>query len=123
MDNEQLAAQISEVSTLMAERLNVRGASLERQVRKAGRMLPRRLRAEATYLAHAATLAGNPKLMRMIDLPKAEQAHLAVSTWLKSVDPAARRWTRILNVLAVVMFNILLLGGVLIWWLWYQGMI
>lgn len=121
MDNDQFAAQIAEVSTLLSERLKVHGATLDRQVKKAGRMLPRKIRAEATYLAHAASLAENPKLMRMIDLPKVDRAHLTVTTWLNTIDPSERLWTRALNILAIIMFNILLLGGVVIWWLWYQG--
>ncbi|MCX7301105.1 MAG: hypothetical protein NTX73_12175 [Rhodobacterales bacterium] len=121
MDNDQFAAQISEVSTLLSEKLKVHEATLDRQVDKAGRMLPRKVRAEAIYLAHAASLAENPKLMRMIDLPKVDKAHLAVTTWLRTIDPLERRWTRALNFLAVIMFNILLIGGVVIWWLWYQG--
>ncbi|MDG1116837.1 MAG: hypothetical protein P8N72_06895 [Flavimaricola sp.] len=51
MDQDELTQQIEEVRGLMAERLRLRGATLEDQVRRAKRLLPRTLVREAQYLA------------------------------------------------------------------------
>ena len=123
MENEHFAAQVTEISRLLEERLRVRGRTLDRQLRKAGRTLPRAVRREAEYIAHAAGLAQNPKLMRMIDGAKADHAHAAVVGWLKTVDPKARARGRWLNLAAVIGFNLLLLGGLLVWFLVWRGIV
>jgi hypothetical protein len=123
MDQDRFAMQVAEIRTLLEERLKIRGRSLDRQVKKAGRLLPRKVRQQARYLAQAETLAQNPKLLRMIDWPKAETAHADVVAWLSAIDPSERRWTRIINMLALIAFNLLLLGGLLVWFLLWRGIV
>lgn len=55
------------VSALLHERLGLRGATLQEQLRKGGRRLPRRVRDAAEGLAAAAVKAENPKLLAQID--------------------------------------------------------
>jgi hypothetical protein len=75
MLNDAPKAQVDEVRKLMETRLRVRGKTLDQQVRKAGRLLPRAERREATYLAQAATVLDHPKLSRMVDPMKVAAAH------------------------------------------------
>ena len=65
---------VNEVRDGLQGKLHVRGRSLDAQIRKAGRRLPRRVRQDATYLAQGVALMENPKLARMIDIGKAASA-------------------------------------------------
>ena len=64
MDSARLQQMSDEVARLMAERLRLRGQTLPQLTRAAGRLLPRRLRAEARRLIEAQALAAHPKLSR-----------------------------------------------------------
>lgn len=88
----------------METRLRVRGKTLEAQVRKAGRLLPRGLRRDATYLAQAATVMDHPKLARMVDEVKARAAHAKLVQFLKTVDPKDRAKGRLLGWLGSIAF-------------------
>ncbi len=90
MTGDLLDNQVAEVRKLMETRLRVRGKTLDLQVRKAGRRLPRNLRRDATYLAQAATVMHHPKLNRMIDADKATKAHGRLTSYLAGVNPADR---------------------------------
>ena len=107
MSGDTLQSQVNEIRSLMETRLRIRGKTLEAQVRKAGRLLPRNVRREATYLAHAATIMMHPKLVRMVDGAKATQAHARLVYFLNSVDPNDRAKGMLLNWLGAVAFIIL----------------
>lgn len=102
MDGDKLQKQAGEISALMAERLRVRGTSLDAQLRKAGRQLPKAVRRDGAYLAQAATLARNPKLARMVDETRADRAHERVVQYLLTVDPIDRLKGRVLGVLGAI---------------------
>ena len=123
MDQDALTQQIEEVRRLMAERLRLRGATLEDQVRRARNLLPRALIREARYLAQAETLMRNPKLARMVDAEKARGARDRLTAHLMAVDPKERRKDRILGILGGLAFNLLLVGALAIIWLRWRGVV
>ncbi len=104
MSGNTLQSQVNEIRSLMETRLRVRGKTLEAQVRKAGRLLPRGLRRDATYLAQAATVMKHPKLVRMVDETTAAHAHGRLLHFLMAVDPKDRAKGRILNWLGSIAF-------------------
>jgi hypothetical protein len=109
MAGEMLQIQIDEVRALMETRLRVRGKTLDQQVRKAGRLLPRAERREAIYLAQAATVMQHPKLSRMVDQSKAAQAHARVTRFLNTVDPKDRAKGKLLGWLGSLAFGFIVL--------------
>ena len=111
MKVEDLRKEMDELQTLMTERLRVRGRTFERQLRKAGRLLPRKVRSEAAFLLQARTLMQNPKLARMVDQDRVAKAHQFVAEYLQSVDPVARRKDLILRTAALWSFYLLLAAG------------
>lgn len=123
MNEAAILSKIGEIDALLSERLRVRGRTLGDKVRKAGRLLPRAVSREAAYLAEAEQFAQAPKLARRIDENRIETAHRVVSDYLKSVDPRERQKDRILGILGIVAFNILLFGGLFIYFLWSQGIV
>ncbi len=118
-----LQQMVDEVRAGLQEKLRVRGRSLEAQIKRAGRQLPRRVRGDATYLAQALLLSENPKLLRMVDMAKARQAHQNVLAFLKTIDLTARRWTAFLSVIASIAFGLLVTGGLLLFILWARGFV
>tara|TARA_R110002167_G_scaffold362650_1_gene582015 strand:- start:13447 stop:13818 length:372 start_codon:yes stop_codon:yes gene_type:complete len=112
MSGDMLQTQVDEIRQLMETHLRIRGKTLEQQVRKAGRLLPRALRRDATYLAQAATVMQHPKLARMVDRVKATSAHARLAQFLKSVDPKDRAKGRLLAWLGSLAFAFLV--GVII---------
>lgn len=114
---------VDEVRAAMKDRLRVRGRSLDAQIRKAGRRLPRRIRHDATYLAQSVALVQNPKLARMVDMAKARQAHRNVMSHLESVDLAAQRRDAMLNLVASIAFALLVTVVLLVFVLWQRGFI
>lgn len=123
MDQDALTQQIEEVCRLMAERLRLRGATLEDQVRRAGNLLSRALIREARYLAQAETLMRNPKLARMVDAEKTRDAHDRLAAHLMTVDPKECRKDRVLGILGGLAFNLLLIGALAIIWLRWRGVV
>lgn len=123
MDRDRLIAHVAEVRQLMDERLRLHGRSLEAQVRKAGRIVPRGLRREAQYLVHVEMLAQNPKLLRMIDPVKAARAHAALVAWLSGISRNEIVKTRLTSIGAVIALNLLLIGGAIVALLVWRGIV
>jgi len=119
MEAGELTARNEALAELIHAKLGTGGSGLEARVRRAGRLLPRRIRQEAGILIEAAALAENPKLARRVDLTRAEAAHAACAQFLEHVDPVARRWDFVLGVLGSIAFGLIVIfavvTGVMVW--------
>lgn len=114
-------AQVEELQRLLAERLRIRGRDLARQTRKAGRLLPRRIRADLAYAEQARGLLTHPKLRLMVDEAKVIEAQARAIAFLKTVDPGERRKTRLLGMAGVVSFNLIVIAAAFIVFLVWRG--
>ena len=107
------------VAGLMEERLRIRGVGLAQKLGKGGRMLPRKVRTAAEFLAQAANMAQNAKLLMQIDNGAVAEAYDICLRHLGGVDAADRRRGMIVSIAASVAFSVLvvtvLLGAVLYW--------
>ncbi|MCV3270564.1 hypothetical protein [Roseobacter sinensis] len=103
--------------------LGIKGASLGQQLRRAGRRLPRHLRAQAGLLAEAEVLVGNPRLLRQLDEARVARALDDVGTYLRGIDRAEARRTRLLSIAAVIAFNLILLFTAVVVVLRLRGLI
>ena len=117
MTHDEMTPMIEEIRALLRQRLSIRGKTLDVQLRKARRLLPRAVRREAAFLAEAYTLTQNPKLARMVNAAQVHEARDQVIAHLQSVDPAERRKDRILGILGYLALNVLLLGAAFVTWL------
>jgi len=90
----------TEVADLMKANLRIRGKDLAAKLRHTGRLMPKRVKREATFLAETVALAQNPKLQKMVDYGKADSAHKICVTFLNSVDLADRRKGAFLGILS-----------------------
>ena len=107
------------VTSLMEERLRIKGTGLREKLRKGGRLLPRKVRAAGERLADAAERSKNPKLLLQIDEAAVVAAYDMCSKHLVKIDPAHRRMTGILgtasSLAAILIFVGLIVMGVLYW--------
>ncbi|HGG64472.1 MAG TPA: hypothetical protein ENK34_07850 [Rhodobacteraceae bacterium] len=120
---ETIHDMAEEVSALMKERLSIRGRDLAAKLRHTGRMMPKRLKREAAYLAEAAQLSENPRLLKMIDMARVEAAHRDCLEFLKKVDVADRRKGVVLGILASLAMTFLMVSTLVIIVLVWRGYI
>jgi hypothetical protein len=91
MSSVAIQQMADRVGQLMEERLGLGGRDLGAQLRKGGRLLPKRVREAAQLLADSAEKAKNPKLLGQIDMGAVSNAYDACLKHLMTVDPAERK--------------------------------
>lgn len=116
MDEIDLPQTLEELSDLLGQRLGIRGATFAARVKRAGRLLPRKVRQASQALLEQMSLWENPKLRRQIDMDALAKNAKTVRTHLESIDRADRRKAYWLGVLTPLAFNLVLLfvGGILL---------
>ncbi|WP_296425238.1 hypothetical protein [Yoonia sp.] len=115
--------KIAEIRQLIETRLRIRGGNLRVQLRRAGRMLPRGIRRDLRYLADAEALAENPKLARMIDGARVNQAHRNAVAYLAGVDPRERMWNQLRNITASIALAFIVIFVVVLYVLVQRGFV
>ena len=104
MDVKERADALAE---LMSAQLRVRGEGLGDVTARAGRRLPKRLRASAGTIIDAVEKAENPKLQRLVDDRAVKRAERKLRKFLDGQDPGKARRGEILDLLAKIAFVIL----------------
>ena len=120
---DQLEKQVRKLETLLEEKFGVSRGPFEKRIAKPGRMLPRWVRRDLGTVAETRKLMGHPKIGRQLDLAAAEKAATRATSWLKSVDVAERRKTRILHLTGAIALNVLLVFAALIAVLRWRGFV
>ena len=116
-----IESKVAALQDLLSEKFGVKKRPLPKMLQRTGRRLPRRLHKRAQVLVEAQRLAANPKLARMVDQAGVARAFDELSAHLEAIDVADRRKGAILSVAAAVAFNILVVAGAFIVWLWWAG--
>lgn len=102
------------VAGMLEERLGVRGKDLKTKARKAGRLVPRRVRDALSELADLAERAQNPKLLVQIDQARVAECYDICQKHLATLRPGGRRLISLAGVAASVAFGLLVLGLVVL---------
>ncbi len=118
MDVNALA---DEVAGLIGERLGVRGSTLAHRVSRVRRRLPPDLRVAAADLVDAQHMAANPRLARRIDPNRVARAHAALVAHLTSIDRSAARRATVLDMIATLGFQVLVVVALLLVVLVWRG--
>ncbi len=118
---ETINARAERVERGLNDAFGVKAKSLDKALRKTGRRLPKRLRDEAGLIVEAQGMGGNPKLMKRVDGVALDVAEAKLSAYLKSIDRAEARKTRLLSIAAAIAFNILLVVAAFIVWMVWTG--
>lgn len=116
MTHQQRADRVAE---LIEEKLGIRGKSLERKLRRAGRILPRSFHRDGTTMVDALRLQASPRLSRMIDDSEVQRAFSACEKYLSAIDPWDRRKGKLVGFFAGNAVNLIAVSAavmaVLIW--------
>lgn len=111
----------ADLGGLMEERLGIRGHSLAQQARRAGRLLPRRVRHDLNRIDLLQGMRRHPKLHHMVDETALRAAADRVAAHLRDIDPAERRKDRLLGMAGVVSFNLIVVVALLLVVLGWRG--
>lgn len=111
--------QTAHVSKLLGRKLGVGGKGLSTRARRAGRAMPGKVRDAVDELSQAEAAAGHPKLAQQADPKALDQAYRTAAEWLEPIDRSARRRGAVMDWVARMAFNVLLIAalvvGVLLW--------
>lgn len=116
-----ISNQIEAVQDLLNAKFGVRKRALPRMLGRVGRRLPRRMHARAQVLIDAQKLAGHPKLARQMDQSVVTRAYEDLRAHLEAIDVADRRKGLMLGLAGSLAFNLLVVAGAFVAWLWWAG--
>lgn len=88
----------------MAQQLRLRGGDLASVTARAGRKLPKHLRAEVDAILEALRMSEHPKLMHHVDHARVKKAEKKLNRFLDRQNPKAERRTEILDTIARIAF-------------------
>lgn len=116
-----ITGDLARIEALLERRFGIVRGDFAQRVRKAGNRVPRALRPALRRLVEDRARCGHPKLRRMIDGARLDRDLAQVREGLEKLDPADARKGFWLGLAGALVFNLLLFGGLLIWWLRYRG--
>lgn len=116
-----LDARAARLADLLESRLGLRGPGFEAKLARAGRLLPRRVRDEAEYIALARRMQANPKLAPQIDWARIDKGQAFVERHLKTLDPGDRFRLMFLSWLTENAVNLLIVAGLVAVALMWRG--
>lgn len=122
-DDLDISRKTEDLRALMEKHLGVKAKSFERACARAGRRLPRRLRQPVARLSEASQMAQNPKLQRYMDAQALDADYRAIKVWLGKKNLEEERKTRRLNLAALIAFQMLLIGVLLVAFLRWRGLV
>jgi hypothetical protein len=109
------------VAQLLEERLGLGGRDLSAKLKRAGRMLPKKVRDSGKVLAAAAHKAQNPKLLGQIDMGDVTEAYEVCVKHLIAIDPVGRRRDLFAGMVGSVGLGVLVLAVALLGFLAWRG--
>ncbi len=118
---KDMATRSRALRRLLQEKLGVQGRDLGDALGRAGRLLPRAVRARGDELARAEMLSRNPRIARQVDAARVARAHQALRAHLLAIDVTEQRKGRVLAVIGAVAANLLAVAVMFVVWLWWRG--
>ena len=116
-----MAARAEALQAQFRDKMGVRSGDLAQAFKKAGRRLPRHLRAQGKVLVEAEGYSAHPKQANRIDEWAVGQAFDAVAAYLKGIDAADQRRGAWLSLVGSIVFNVLAVGIMFLLYLWFRG--
>ncbi|MFX0542561.1 hypothetical protein ACEWPM_012615 [Roseovarius sp. S4756] len=123
VDSTTFQNDINTASEKLRSRLGARGATLAKQLKRAGRALPKSARAGGRRLVELQKMMAHPRLRRLVRAEDATAALAALNAPLDQVDVKERRKDRLLHFAGSLVGNLLLLLLLLVALLRWRGLI
>lgn len=113
IDTEEFQGKITGLQQALADRMRLRSTTLERQIRRAGRRLPRRQRRAAAIILGAQDWMAHAKLARVLDTAQVDRAFTDLHAYLDTLNPQEARKTALLRLIGGLVLNLMLLAGLI----------
>lgn len=110
IETEDFQTRLAALRAALTSRMNLRGKTLEAQIRRAGRRLPRRQRRAAAIVLGAQDWMNHPRLARLLDRNVVNTAFADLHAHLDPLDPGQAHRTALLRLLGSIVFNLMMLG-------------
>lgn len=107
IDPNAFQSRVTRLQTALSDKMRVRGATLEQQLRRAERRLPRRQRRAAATILGAQDWMAHPKLARVLDLSHVNKALADLDGHLDRIDPTEERKTALLRLIGVIVIRLM----------------
>jgi hypothetical protein len=111
------------IAALLEERLRLRGPDLAARLKRAGRTLPRPVRAAGQRLAEAAAMAQNPKLLLQIDESRVAADYDLCLRHLSGLSLWDRRKGAVIGLGVSVVMILLVVGGLAAGVMYWRGLL
>ncbi|MGR3503622.1 hypothetical protein [Pseudaestuariivita sp.] len=121
IEPRSLQRQSRRLSRLLQFKLGAKGQTLAARHRGVGRYLPHKVRRDLATLEQAETMMGHPKLAMRVDAAKVDAAYRRAHAHLDGVSRHARLKAYLLNVGAVVAFNLVVVATCVILYAKWRG--
>jgi len=103
---------VERISSLLHEKLGMRGGSLEARVRRAGRALPRQVRRAVKELVNAEHMAQEPKMLLRLDPQQVSAAYDTCLMYLDNIDERALKTKARFGFAASVIMQVIVIAAV-----------
>lgn len=113
IDTQAFQTKVTRLHDALSDKMRLKGDTLERQLRRAGRRLPSRQRRAASVVLGAQDWMNHPRLARVLDMATVNAAFADLHAYLDTLDPDEARKTAILRLLGGIVLNLLCLAGVI----------
>ncbi|MFX0547049.1 hypothetical protein ACEWPL_016040 [Roseovarius sp. S1116L3] len=123
VDPTTFQSDIDAASEKLRSRLGARGATLAKQLRRAGRALPKAARQGGHRLTQLQAMMAHPRLRRLVRAEDASAALATLNAPLDQIDVKERRKDRLLHFAGSMVGNLLLLALLLVIVLRWRGLI
>lgn len=122
IDPNAFQSRVTRLQTALSDKMRVRGATLEQQLRRAERRLPRRQRRAAATILGAQDWMAHPKLARVLDLSHVNKAFADLDGHLDRIDPTEERKTALLRLIGVIVIRLMGLAALIYAILRWRGL-
>ncbi|SDF62605.1 hypothetical protein [Sulfitobacter delicatus] len=121
IDANEFTSRAEALRALFKDKLRIKSHDLHQAFGRAGRDLPRGLRADGRLLSRTERVVGNPLIARQLEPTPVWAALDRVNAHLRAVDVGYRRRGRLLDIAATVAFNLIVVIAGFVLWLWWRG--
>ena len=123
IDPAAFQQDIDAVRDKLRARLGARGRTLAHGLRRAGRSLPKPARQAGARLVQVQRMVANPRLRRLADPAQVDAALAELNVHLDTMKAADRRKDRLLGFAGSAVFNLMVLGALVIAFLRWRGLV
>ena len=123
MSFDEFHRAIASLRDQICDKYRIKAATLEGQLRKLGRGLPKYERGQAKVLIEAERALAHPKMAQRVQREPFLRAKTALELHLETVSAGDRFKGRVIGIMTVILVNLVIVAGVLVAFLRWRAWI